>query len=986
MANGFRPPIPPLPPERGTERRFETFFDRKNPIIEGSMYAYVEGTHILATKQMPSALLLRKAGSPTLKKTVEQAQSAGIPVVCKVLNNHEHKSPLEFAVDLENNDQINVTEVVLNSDGIVVERHPSTYESKRVGVSYPQGRKYSYQVSYEDPFRVIAGRFLARACGMEMPRILVWPGDGCTITESIPSHLLKTVEGWKGTSGNSFKFTQILGPHIKYGLILKHTYWGRLLDELTRRPVKTVEGEELYSRNTPAVRSWARMLKARLLALLQGGPDPLWGKDTPIYANWEVRPEKHRAARFLELLKTVDGIFLQCYSAVPEEKWTWRKFEMFTLKNLSSLIGDEFFDGDVAEEYHDATMRFTELKRARKTFKSLSNMEMLEGVLADKQKRRALVPNWLGFWLPRWEYTRSYEETFQLTHADSVLCQTRGCGQPPDMVKMQSKRKFLSTVSDEPGPLSNTEIAVIRASIRHLDDEIPQEVFTGLDTKARVTINANACWENTQEEGGTLDAISEIVCDSMVGVPCQIRDLFTGEITDSKTLEEVTPGTYVFWRCLSEVLKQSPTELRKAALVMISEPGKGRTVTKATAALKIVLDVVNKICSHPLSKIQSSKSGMGKSSHAWNSFKSAWTAEGKDYVFAVSKETRESRPDGSVVVTRYYKDMWNSSTDYEEATDSTHHEVARELAKYWMKKCVIPPILQAIVNGTCYVPRAIVFEAHGSMSAYGSEWNLESPFSNPRFVMLRRGILMGDPLTKVILHLVNILVRITGANYASPHFIEKVFPMESGSVVDYIKRYSKTDPGGAYAPTVAPSVEVASTSVAPVEKTDVGSYRGIPMPIDTRVETTFAKVPTDSEISELYRGLSFNLERALFPEGRERLNGEDTQKQEDNLLPERDRFLKFENLRIAALLRSMELERRTRTEQTSRDREAKRIQAQVANMRFDLARPTTPVVPARKPLPQSRRKGKRIATSLPEGNNAGDDETVTCFDVRKWFG
>jgi hypothetical protein len=356
------------------------------------------------------------------------------------------------------------------------------------------------------------------------------------------------------------------------------------------------------------------------------------------------------------------------------------------------------------------------------------------------------------------------------------------------MVKMQSKRKFLSTVSDEPGPLSNTEIAVIRASIRHLDDEIPQEVFTGLDTKARVTINANACWENTQEEGGTLDAISEIVCDSMVGVPCQIRDLFTGEITDSKTLEEVTPGTYVFWRCLSEVLKQSPTELRKAALVMISEPGKGRTVTKATAALKIVLDVVNKICSHPLSKIQSSKSGMGKSSHAWNSFKSAWTAEGKDYVFAVSKETRESRPDGSVVVTRYYKDMWNSSTDYEEATDSTHHEVARELAKYWMKKCGIPPILQAIVNGTCYVPRAIVFEAHGSMSTYGSEWNLESPFSNPRFVMLRRGILMGDPLTKVILHLVNILVRITGANYASPHFIEKVFPMESDSVVDYIKR------------------------------------------------------------------------------------------------------------------------------------------------------------------------------------------------------
>jgi hypothetical protein len=140
MATDYRPPIPPLPPELGTKIRFETFFDRKNPIIEGSMYEYVSGIHVLATKQMPSALLLRKTGSPTLKKAVEQAQSTGIPVVCKSLNSSKPQGPLEFAVDPDNTDQINVTEVILDVNGVVTERTPSTYESKRIGAGYPQGK------------------------------------------------------------------------------------------------------------------------------------------------------------------------------------------------------------------------------------------------------------------------------------------------------------------------------------------------------------------------------------------------------------------------------------------------------------------------------------------------------------------------------------------------------------------------------------------------------------------------------------------------------------------------------------------------------------------------------------------------------------------------------------------------------------------------------------------------------------------------------
>jgi len=50
---------------------------------------------------------------------------------------------------------------------------------------------------------------------------------------------------------------------------------------------------------------------------------------------------------------------------------------------------------------------------------------------------------------------------------------------------------------------------------------------------------------------------------------------------------------------------------------------------------------------------------------------------------------------------------------------------------------------------------------------------------------------MGDPLTKVCLHLVNILVRKVGESYATPEFLSKVFPQKEVEVKQYIDSYCK---------------------------------------------------------------------------------------------------------------------------------------------------------------------------------------------------
>jgi hypothetical protein len=670
-------------------------------------------------------------GSSTLKKKLGEALSMGIKI-----NGHDLRS--------EVHDIFRYNQSSDNPDMIEVERESNsttsyTYESKLAGFEFPIGKDKSYTMDYEDPFKVIAGRFLARDLGKKLPELTVWPGDGISLTGSIPAFALEKLESWEGTCKNSLKFTQILGPEKKFELLMKRTHWGVALMNLIYSNSKVAEGESAEGKKSRLqTLQWAKLLRRRISDFLHGYRDPYWNKAFDPYDSSEPRPEKHRASRFLELLKTVDGIFLQCYVAVPEMDWSWEKFDMTVLKNLSALIGDEFFDGDVKVEYHNITTRYTELKRARKTFKRLSNYGTLKEALQDRHQRKALVGTWLHFFLPMWEYTRSIEDPIQLAYVDSVLSQTRGAGQPPDMVKMQSKRKFLSTVSEEPERLSDTEKLVLKAAIDQLNAELPPEIFTGLDTKARITLNANACWEKTQKDGGTLEAIAEIVTTGQAGELANVRDLFSGEIEEKIYLSEATTGTYIFWRCLDEVLKESPANLRKAALVMISEPGKARTVTKASSALKVVLDVVNKICAHPLGKIKSSASGMKKSSHAWNSFKESWTDEGKEYVFGVQKRVTESRPDGSRLVETTYKDLWCSSTDYSEATDRLRHEVAIPVAEYWMNKCGIPRILQMIVRGTCFAPRPIVFEAYGPMGAYGEEWTEDSPFRNPGLLCFGR--------------------------------------------------------------------------------------------------------------------------------------------------------------------------------------------------------------------------------------------------------
>lgn len=787
-------PIPPVPPLISEDLRFTTEYDRTNPVVSDDMAPFVKGSHVYATKQVPSALALRKTRNSTLKKKMTVALSQGVAVSTTLRGKDGAKDTfLDLVPDLVHD----YVEVINKERSETAEDGFEELSRSREPIPTPEqvvSRKdFTVAPLYSDPFKIISGRFLARDLGLKPPETVVWPGDGFRLSDPLPAYCLDD-ELWGSKAKNSIRFHAISSVPQKMYVILQHTFWGKKLQELAvLKPIGvkpddspgTKAAREHHKRRAETVRHWAAVLIRRIEHLLEGFGDPLWDNETKnrVYATTKRRSSAHRAKRLIEMLKTVDGIFIQRYMAVPEEKWNWEKFDLFTLKNISAIIGDEFLDGEISTEYFNIKTRYSQLKNARKLFKDLSNRKELARFLDDDLSVYEKVPRWLNDMIPVWRYTRKFSEPFNLAQVDGILSQTRAAGTPPDSVKMQSKRKFLDTVAKKSDPLTDTEKAILRAAIRTLDEQLDQSIFTGLDTKARTTITGSSCWEATQEEGGTLTAVSNIVHLGSEGKLAIVRDLFSGQETGTLAYTPSDTGSYIFWSCLDEVLKMDPREIRMAALVMISEPGKARTVTKASAALKIVLDVVNKICSWPLTKIESSTSGMGKSSHAWQSFKKSFTDSGKEVSFNPLSESVKTNSDGEKLLTTTFRDLFLSSTDYENATDAMNHQVASAISRYWMTKCGIPKVLQTIVNATCYQPRPIVFEAQGPMAMYGEPWPHESPFFSPRQVMLRKGVLMGDPLTKPVLHLVNILVRIVGENFSKPEFVDKVFGDAGGGVM-----------------------------------------------------------------------------------------------------------------------------------------------------------------------------------------------------------
>jgi len=694
-------------------------YDRRltTNIVPPALRDYVGGVHSLHLKQVPSCQSIRRAGNRLSDEKAPFLKGGYFFDESTDGGGHGTSEP-PLAHWSETDDT------------------PPQFEEE----SDPPADLSASRNIYEDPFKILAGYMFASQYCEDKPLINVWPGGYHRIQDKLhPSYF-----GIDAKS--SLRFVDVKGHREKMYFLFRHTHWGH-----------KIQMERKSEKGTP-LRYFANNLFRRLSHFIRGLPDPMWTlEEKARFGDFsEPRNKTFRAQRLLEVLKTVDGMFLQRYFAYPEEIWTWEKFDLYVIQAISILITDEFFDGEVSNYVLDEHVtHYEQLKRARKAFKLVIHEDEPEKYLQTLENQ----PRWIQeYFLPTWGKAVRHEGFSRLFLAGS-LSQTRGSGTPPALVVLRSKRKFLTSVAELPPTVTQTQVNLFTHALEECVGEIPDHIFTGLSTKARVTVTGSACWESTRKEGGTAQAILELM-SKYEEYQIPVRDLDTGEITSWKWKHQFeSVGTAIFYACLDEVIESDLEDLQTVHLTVVKEPGKARVVTKGRAALKIILDTVSKICSHPLKKgFKSSESGMGRSHHGWNLFKDFSSEEMHNMLFTEDRERRvEDTFNDHIDRVQTWQDLWFCSTDYQEATDRMVHELAEITASTWMDKCGIPPLLSGIVMAVCFKPRRVVFSGTGPLSTIGVELS-----DGLRVITLRRGVLMGDPLTKVILHFSNIITRRLG--------------------------------------------------------------------------------------------------------------------------------------------------------------------------------------------------------------------------------
>lgn len=734
------------------------------PTVPKDLQPYTSGVRYLSTKQVPSCLILRTSGSSSVTKNRESLLRSGFTLTEHSLEDAESRRDLTVRrltegllspagslaevlteasrmADIAHQGLDALIESDAEHSGSETDDIPSVIAEKTEGMTIRLRHSARYRIKYDDPWKIHAGYRLGELRD-EHPELVVWSGDVIRLQDPLPPRLLGP--RWESSSKSKIRFEDIRSHECKLHLIYEHTHWGHTL-------------RRMCNDKTSPYKTWCRKLRYRLNRFLSGATDPDMPSAT-VEALFESTKASKRARslRLLEMLKTVDGIFLQRYLCYPEEVWTWQRFDMYTLGNIAVLLTDEFLDGEMTDKALTINTCYSQLKQARKWFKRHAMKGDLELALGDMDE----VQPWCRQLANVWKRA-SGSAGPRRDYLVGILSQTRGAGTPPPLVLLQSKVKFLTTIGRSHPAEDETSRAIRMAALDEVLSELPQEAFTGLATKARVTVSTSSSWEKTRREGGTIEAAREILESLPIGEQVPIRDLDDGSIQSYRSVEDFgSTGEVVFWLSLDHVLRSPPEHLTSAYLTMVKEPGKARTVTKARACLKIVLDLVNKLCSAPLERgIRSSASGMGKSNHGWNLFCRLMSDEVKDMVFSL--DNREENPyEGYVERTDTFKHLYMSSTDYKEATDQMRHTVAADLGGAWMRKCGIPKLLRAIVHKTCFRPREVYFHATGVMKNYG----VPRPElgSNIRSTTLVTGVLMGDPLTKPILHLCNIVNRRIG--------------------------------------------------------------------------------------------------------------------------------------------------------------------------------------------------------------------------------
>jgi len=289
-----------------------------------------------------------------------------------------------------------------------------------------------------------------------------------------------------------------------------------------------------------------------------------------------------------------------------------------------------------------------------------------------------------------------------------LWCQTRATGMADHKMIELSYDKFVATVS-EPGISVKLDPAVLGKITE------PCKRVNGLE--AKVSGGTTACLESTRAKGGKTAFISHLARHKCVRAEYDFRTL-EPRVVEPRPIRSAQD--LVHWAIYN--ILHNPTYTSCVRLHGVSEPSKARTITVAPYSYQVLMGVFAHIFQPSLTAKQV-KSGLKADRHLWRFLTDVLNPQGKEWGELI---------DGHV---------YALSTDLSEATDWGNRDVARQIWNSLIERAENPefPLGLALLAKSKYCGKRFAFVPTGA-NCY-------------KLVIMQRGWMMGDMMTKVILTL-----------------------------------------------------------------------------------------------------------------------------------------------------------------------------------------------------------------------------------------
>jgi hypothetical protein len=457
------------------------------------------------------------------------------------------------------------------------------------------------------------------------------------------------------------------------------------------------------------------------------GKSTFSGKEQ-VYELVKLPLRKSGCHKLRSILATVNGLVMQLVLSFPmwEELLSWDRMDQIINCLICQLIPD-YFRGDT-----EKLSSYEKIKRLRGAIKEQGFNPVGDISSID-------IPREMSFFKVITDFMSDRKTPIDMYRV-MVLSQTRASGVPPRSVYLKSLQKIKVTLTEPPDRSRYERVKFyVAEAIEMLHQEMVESIgseseserfWARVISRAKVSLSDSGEFFTSSDSGGKLEAARKILVANKEILEINLE---TGEYTGRVLTEEDSVGIRLFhWACgqFRDRKTVYDRNVMSVRISLVAELGKYRAITVAHLAHAILLHVLSHVLLEYISAIPSSRSGVGAANHAWNFF----------------KRLSHKNPAGNFI---FDEDTYLFSTDWEEATDWMDHLISQLMCNRLCNCVGIPTwYRQTAVFALC-APRQV------------EEIDPEEKILSRYFTT--RGELMGDPVTKVILHLAHLVARYAAA-------------------------------------------------------------------------------------------------------------------------------------------------------------------------------------------------------------------------------